>query len=30
MIDTTELGNPRLDFLAAVALLRDLPEHGLV
>jgi Domain of unknown function (DUF4926) len=30
MIDATELDNPGLDFLRAVALLRDLPEHGLV
>jgi hypothetical protein len=26
----TELGDPGRDFLSAVALFRDLPEHGLV
>ena len=26
----TELGDPGRDFLSAVALLRDLPQHGLV
>jgi Domain of unknown function (DUF4926) len=30
MTATTEPGDPGRDFLRAVALLRDLPDHGLV
>ena len=30
MTAATELGDPGRDFLSAVALLRDLPQHGLV
>jgi Domain of unknown function (DUF4926) len=30
MTPTSEQGNPSRGFLSAVALLRDLPEHGLV
>ena len=30
MTTEAELGDPGGDFLSAVALLRDLPEHGLV
>jgi hypothetical protein len=30
MVATTEQGDPGRDFLSAVALLRDLPEHALV